>query len=113
MFKSEPLVAAEPPQGCHGGEYREDDGDDETPAPRLHAVDEVHTEERGNERREHDNHVERREQTHHTVHVVVDDIGIGVHRRVENVGVDVGGLTGLLHLDVHVLDEFGVKFIDR
>ena len=36
---SEPLVAAEPPQGCHGGEYREDDGDDETPAPCLHAVD--------------------------------------------------------------------------
>ena len=44
--------------------------------------------------------------------IVVDDTLIGVHRRLKNVGVDAGGLTSLGHLNIYVLNEVGVEFVN-
>ena len=78
----------------------------------LHAVDEVHTEHGGDEGWEEDDHVERREESHHRVHIIINNVRIGVHRGVEDVDVDGCRLTCLVHLNVHVLNEFGIQFID-
>ena len=49
---------------------------------------------------------------HDGAHVVVDDAGIGFHGGVENVGVNIGGFTGLVHLDGNVFNQVGVEFVD-
>ena len=83
----------------------DDQGDDKSERCCLHAVDEVHAEHRGDERRNHQDDSHRRERTHHCIHVVVDDAGVSVHGRLEDVRVDSGGLAGLRHLNVYVLDK--------
>ena len=98
--------------GDAGDDDGDDQGDDESERCCLHAVDEVHTEHRGDERRNHQDDGDRRERTHHGVHVVVDDAGVGVHGRLEDVRVDGGGLAGLRHLNVYVLDKVVVQLID-
>ena len=77
-------MAEEPPGGGCGA-YADDEGEDEAEGLLLHAVDEVHAEERGNEGGEHHDDGDGGEGTHHRVHVVVDDGGVGVHRRLEDV----------------------------
>ena len=50
---------------------------------------------------------------HQARHIVVDDVGIGFHRRVEDVGVDIRCLPRLVHLNGDVFNEVGIEFIDR
>ena len=78
----------------------------------LYAVEEVHAKEAGNQCGEHEHDADGGHGLHHGVSVVVDDAGVGVHCGVEDVGVDVSGLAGLVHLDGHVLNEVGVQLID-
>ena len=68
--------------GDAGDDDGDDQGDDKSERCCLHAVDEVHTEHRGDERRNHQDDGDRCERTHHGVHVVVDDAGVGVHGRL-------------------------------
>ena len=113
ILQSQPLLSLEPHQSQNGGDDRDENGNEETEARCLHTIDKVHAEEGGNESWEHDDHVERGEQTHHLVHVVVDDVGVSVHRRVKDVRVDLSCLACLVHLDVHILNEFRIELIDR
>ena len=91
--------------------HRKDNGNDETYGVVLHAVDEVHTEERCYQRGQHEDDGSRGQRTHDGVHVVVDNRLVGVHRRLQDVGVDAGGLACLRHLDVDILDEVGVQLV--
>ena len=94
-----------------GDNNRYDYRHDEAEAVFLESVYEVHAEERGDERRQHHDDRHGGERTHHGVHVVVDDGRVGVHRRLEDVRIDVRGLTCLRHLDVYVLDKVGVQLV--
>ena len=51
--------------------YRKDDSNNETHRAVLHAVDEVHAEERGYQRGQHEDDGSRGQRTHDGVHVVV------------------------------------------
>ena len=93
---------------CH--RYKQRNGKSEGTC--LHAVDEVHTKETGYQRGEHHKNGYRGERTHHCVHVVIDDARIGVHGRFKNVGIDVGGLSRLSHLDIDILDKVGIQLVD-
>ena len=104
-------MAEKPPSHARNHE-RNHDGKDKSPRAILHTVDQIHTKHRGDERRYHHDNRHRGEGTHHRVHVVVDDAAVGVHRRLKDVGVDGGGLSGLRHLDVDVLDEVGVQLVN-
>ena len=104
-------MAQNPPCGARNDDGYEQ-GEGEAEGTVLHAVDEVHAEERRDQGGEHHDDTHGGERTHHGVHVVVDDTGVGVHRRFEDVGIDAGGLARLAHLDVDVLDEVGVELID-
>ena len=107
---NKPFPAQNSPR-TEGNERRNDECDGKSEGACLHAVHEVHSEERCHQRREHHHDGYHGERAHHGVHVVVDDARIGVHRRFQNVGVDVRQFASLAHLDVHVLDEVGVEFI--
>lgn len=113
MYSSKPLAFSEIPPTEYGEYGRDDDCNEESPSTLFHAVDEVHAKEACHEGWQHDDHVEAREQTHHLVHVVVDEVGIGIHGGVEDVGVYGSHFACLLHLDVHVFDEFGIEVVDR
>ena len=104
-------MSEEPPTGTRNANG-EDDGDDESPGLGFHTVDEVHTEHRGDQRGYHHDDGDGGQGTHHRVHIVVDDTLVGVHRRFQDVGVDEGGLAGLCHLDVDILDEVGIEFVN-
>ena len=105
-----PLETQNPPCDARN-EDGDDNGNEESVTALLHAVDEIHAEERGYQRGKHEDDGDRREGTHGGVHVVVDDAGIGVHRRFQDVRIDGGSLAGLRHLDVDVLDEVGVQLV--
>ena len=92
-------MAQNPPCGARNDNGYEQ-GEGEAEGTVLHAVDEVHTEERGDQGGEHHDDTHGGERTHHGVHVVGDDTGVSVHRRFEDVGIDAGGLARLAHLDV-------------
>ena len=111
MLLYQSLVAEEPPTHARYADG-EDDGDDESPWFFFHAIDEVHAKHRGDQRWYHHDDGDGGQGSHHGVHVVVDDTLIGVHRGFQNVGVDKRGLTGLCHLDIDVLDEVSVQFVD-
>ena len=111
MNSDQPLVAEHPPADA-GDNHGDDEGEDKAPGFRLHAVDQVHAEHRGDERGNHHDDGHRGERTHDGVHVIVDNRLVGVHGRLEDVRVDAGGLAGLCHLDVDVLDEVGVKLVN-
>ena len=102
----------EKPPNSGRNEYGNEHGDGESDGIVLHAVDEVHAEERRDERGKHHHNRHRGECTHHRVHVVVDDARIGIHRRLKDVAVDVGCFPGLAHLDVDVFDEVGVQLVN-
>ena len=108
----EQRLALEVPPEDDDEYYRDEECQGEAPPYMLHAVDKVHTEVAGYEGGEHEDDAPRGHHLHDVRHVVVDDVGIGVHRRVENVGVDEARLAGLTHLDVDVLDEVRVQFVD-
>ena len=91
----------------------EDDGDGEAPPHFFHARNQVHTEDTCHERRNHEDDIEARHLLHQARHIVVDDVGISFHRRVEDVGVDIRCLPRLVHLNGDVLNEIGIEFIDR
>ena len=108
---NEPFVAEKPPCHCrntHRNYHREE----EAPGFFLHAVHQIHTEHRGDECGDHHDDRDGGQRTHHRVHIVVDDAGIGVHRRLQDIGIDAGGLSGLRHLDIDVFDQVGIEFID-
>ena len=92
--------------------HRKHHCEDKSPCRIFHAVYQVHTEQRGDERGAHHHDRHRRQRTHHRIHIIINNGRIGVHRRLQDVGVDLGGLGGLRHLDVHVLDEVGIEFVD-
>ena len=110
---SKPPLPSEPPQRHRCANHTGNDGDRETHLPPFHTVDEVHAEHGRDESREKDDHVQRRQKPHHRIHIIINNVRVGVHRRVKDVDVDGGGLTRLVHLDVHILNEFGIQFIDR
>lgn len=69
----------------YGDKDRNQHSEGEAPNGVLHTVEEVHTECRGDEGREHQDDGHRGESTHRSVGGVVDDTLIGVHRRFQNV----------------------------
>ena len=73
---------------------------------------EVHAEDAGYERREHEDDAHRSHRLHRLAHVVVDDCRVGINGRLQNVGVDVGRFSRLTHLNVHVFDHVGIEFVD-
>ena len=107
-----PTNAPEEPHEEEGDDDGGDDGQGEAPNPMLHAVEQVHTEDAGDECGEHENDAHRGHRFHRLVHVVADDRSVGFDGRFENVGVDVGGFTGLTHLDIDVFNHIGVEFVD-
>ncbi len=109
---SYPCFALEVPHEEDGDAYGEEECKGEAPRGGFHAVDEIHAEETGDEGREHEDDADAGEHLHDGAHVVVDDVGIGVHRGVENVGIDVGGLACLAHLDADVFYHVCVEFVD-
>ena len=90
----------------------EEECEGEAQCSAFHAVHEVHAEEAGYECGEHEDNADAGEHLHDGAHVVVDDVGVCVHRGVEDVGVDVGGLASLTHLNANVLYHVSVKFVD-
>ena len=104
-------MSEEPPANARNANG-EDDGDDESPGLGFHAVDEVHAEHRGDECGNHHDDGDGCKGTHHRVHIVVDDTLVGVHCRLKNVRVDKGGLAGLSHLDIDILDKVGIEFVN-
>ena len=108
LYQSFP--AQQPPRSPRNN-HRDDDGDDKPPRTGLHAVDEVHAEEARDERGKHHDDAHRGQRTHHGIHVVVDDARIGLHRRFQDVGIDVGGFACLRHLNAHVFDEVGIELV--
>lgn len=84
----------------------------EAPGDLFHAVYQVHAEEAGNECGEHEDNADAGEHLHDGTHVVVDDIGVSIHRGVEDVGVDIGRLSCLAHLNAHVLYHVCIEFVD-
>ena len=111
MLLYQSLVAEEPPTHARYADG-EDDGDDESPWFFFHAIDEVHAKHRGDQRWYHHDNGDGGQGTHHSVHVVVDDTLIGVHCRFQNVRVDECGFAGLRHLNVDVLNQVGVYFVN-
>ena len=107
-----PADAPEEPNKENGDDDGSGDGDGEPPRPMFHAVEQVHTEDAGDERGEHENDAHRGHRFHRLVHVVADDRSVGFDGRFENVGVDVGGFTSLTHFDIDVFDHIGVEFVD-
>lgn len=108
-----PADAPEEPNKENGDDDGSGDGDGETPRPMFHAVEQVHTEDAGDEGGEHENDAHRGHRFHRLVHVVADDRGVSVDGRFEDVGVDTGGFARLTHFDVDVFDHVGVEFVDR
>ena len=111
MGSNKPFVTEKPP-ATDRNSYRKDDSDDKSPRLLFHAIDQVHAEHRGDKRRNHHDDGDGGQRTHHGVHIVVDDTLISIHRRLQDVRIDAGRLTGLTHLDVDVLDKVSVKFVD-
>ena len=111
MLLYQSLVAEEPPTHARYADG-EDDGDDESPRFFFHAIDEIHAKHRGDQRWYHHDDGDGGQGAHHGVHVVVDDTLIGVHRRFQNVRVDECCFTSLGHLDVDILNQAGVQFVD-
>ena len=108
---NKPFVTENPPcnaRNCH----RNNHGKDKSPGFTLHTVDEVHTEHRGHQGRNHHEDGHRCQRTHHRIHIIVNNTLVSIHRRLKNVRVDAGGLSGLGHLNIHVLNEVGVQFVD-
>ena len=111
-YGSYPGLATGVPPEEKGGNEGNDDGKGEAEGVMFQAVDEVHAEEAGDQCRHHEEHADERERLHHRRHIVVDDVGVGVHGGFEDVGVDASHLARLVHLDAYVLDEVGVEFVD-
>ena len=91
---NEPFVAEKPPshrRNSHGNNH----GEDETPGFFFHAIDEVQTEHRRDECGNHHDDGDGGQCTHHRIHVVINDAGVSVHRRFQNVRIDAGRLAGL------------------
>ena len=104
-------MSEEPPANARNANG-EDDSDDESPGFGFHTVDEVHAKHRGDQRGNHHDDGDGGQGTHHRVHIVVDDTLVGIHRRFQDVGVDEGGFACLCHLDVDILDEVGIEFVN-
>ena len=111
LFLNQMLEPQEPPR-TDGDEYGYDNGYKESEGGCLHAIDEVHTEKRGYERRKHEDDTHGGKRTHHGIHVIIDDASIGLHRGIKDFRIDTRRLSRLTHLDVYVLDEVSIKFIN-
>lgn len=103
-----PTLPSKKKEGRTGYEEGEAKDKRESPPRVFHAVHQVHTIQTGNQGGEHEDDADGRHGAHHHTHVVVDDIGVGVHRRIENVGIDIGGFACLVHLNRDVFNEVGV-----
>ena len=111
LFLNQMLEPEEPPR-TDGDEYGDDDGNEESEGGRLHAIDEVHTKKRGYERRKHEDDTHGGKRTHHGIHVIIDDTSIGLHRGIKNFRIDTRRFSRLTHLDVYVLDEVSIQFVN-
>ena len=109
---SNPRLAMGVPPKEEGQDDGDDDGEGEAPRTGLHSVEEIHAEQAGDEGRHHQEHGHERQRLHHRGHIIIDDIGVGVHGRFEDVGVDACHLARLVHLDADVLDEVGIEFVN-
>ena len=69
--RSQPVLLSEPQERHSRACHASDDGNGESPPPLLHSIDEVHAKHGGDEGWEKDNHVERSEQPHHRVHIII------------------------------------------
>ena len=78
----------------------------------FHAVYQVHTEQTGNQRGEHQDNADAGEHFHDAAYIIINNTGVSVHCRVKDVVIDVTGLAGLTHLDIDVLDHVGIQLID-
>ena len=108
-----PLDASEIAVEKEGDDDAADDDRSETVNRRFHTVQEVHAEEAGNQCGKHEDDAHRGHRLHRLRHVVVDDAGVGLHGGIENVRIDARCLACLTHLDVHVFNQVGIKFVDR
>ena len=111
-FCSNPGFTLEIPHEEHSDTPRNGECKRKSPPYILHSVDYVHTQQAGYQCGEHEYDADAGEHLHHSAHVVVDDVGVCVHGGIEDVGVDVGGLTRLAHLNVDVLNHVGIQFVD-
>ena len=111
-FCLNPSLSLEIPHKYDGDSNGKSECKWESPPCIFHSVDEVHAEEAGYQSGEHEYDTDTGEHLHHSTHVVVDDVGIGIHGGVEDVGIDVGGLPCLTHLDVYVLYHVCIQFVD-
>ena len=110
---SNPCALAEQPIENSSDNERSQHHYGEAPCPKLHAVDEVHTKQTGDKRREHQDNANTGHLLHHVRHIIVDNIGVSIHCRIKNVWVDIGGFPCLIHLNVDILDEVSVQLIHR
>ena len=94
MTSNQSFVTEKPPATARNG-YRKDDSNDKSPGLLFHTIDQIHTEHRSDERRNHHDDGDGGQRTHHGVHIVVDDTLISVHRRLQDVLIDTGRLPGL------------------
>lgn len=107
----EPFDAAELPDDKGGDEQGANDDERHAPSPLFHAVEDIHAEDAGDERGKHQDDADARHAFHHLRKVVVDGGGVGFHRGVEDVRVDIGHLSCLIHLNGDVFDEIGIKLV--
>ena len=84
----------------------------ESPPRSFHAVDQVHTEDTCDKRGEHQDDGDGSHLLHDARHAIVDDAGVSLHGGVQDVCVNVGSLSGLIHLNGNVLNKVGIHFID-
>ena len=112
VFCLDPFACSEEPPEAGGDHDADYHGEWEAPPDLFHSADEVHAEEACDECGEHEYDGYGGEHFHDSRHVVVDDVGVGVHCGVEDGVVDGGHLARLAHLDVDVLDHVGVEFVD-
>ena len=93
-------------------DYRSDDYHGKTPPHGFHATYQVHTKYTGYQRGEHQDNGDGGHLFHHARHIVINNAGVGLHGRVKNIGVDVGRLACLVHLNRYVLNEVSIEFVD-
>ena len=108
-----PGFPAEEPVKAARYQYRQHAYQREGPPGCFQPVDHVHSEDTGDERGEHEDDGHGGHLFHHRSHIIINNVGIGFHGGVQDVGIDVGGFARLVHLDGDVLNQIGVKLIHR
>ena len=82
VLRLNPVDFAEIPNEEPRDEDWTTDGEREAPYPKLDACVEVHAEDAGYERGEHEDDAHRSHRLHRLAHVVVDDCRVGINGRL-------------------------------